>query len=286
LSFDMGLGIVPPPSARQRKLARRIGKGLDPTSCARAIERGRLGDLERWARLLFFIKRAHPARAKAVYSELALDKIDSWLAPFWPSPPTDLEHFVMAAAFKPDYEPARTWIMRHQDDLRRIPPRFAMIAPEAAARAMHRGADLAYREHLGLEWKLFTMALALLARVDKDLAARSIRRQIEMLAKSLVTHQANLYEKVDQFLPLIEEIAPGIEREVFARIDPEPAAEHWSQLLKGNASQRRAAAYLLGAAERQGGRLGEVAAAMRKPSGKRQSGRRTQSGLPGSTIKS
>jgi hypothetical protein len=84
-----------------------------------------------------------------------------------------------------------------------------------------------------------------------------------MLARSLTTHQANLYEKTDQFLPHIEEIAPGIEGEVYARIDPELAAKHWPQLLRGKAAQRRAAKYLLDAAAKHGGRMGELTAKLR-----------------------
>jgi hypothetical protein len=267
LSFDMGLGIVPAPSAPQRKLGRSICKDLDPTYCARAIEAGRLGDLERWARLLYFVKRADPTRAKKVYDELSFERIDEWSAPLWSDPPIDLEHFVMTAAFKPDYEPARSWITRHQDDLRRIPPRLVIIAPEAAAHAMRRGADLAYPENLGLSWEEFVAALTFLAQVDKELAARSIRGQINMLAKSLMTHQANLYEKVDKFLPHLEEMAPGIEGDVFAHIDPQLASKHWPQLLKGKPAQRRAAKYLLEAAAKYGGRVGDIAVKLRDQAG-------------------
>jgi hypothetical protein len=260
LSFDMGLGIVRRPSVAQRKVARRICSRLHVANCARTIEAGRLGELERWARLLYFVKRADPIRGRKVYRELSFEKMDNWLAPFWANPPPELEHFVLTASCDRNHEPARSWIARHEADLRRIPPRFAIVAPEAVANAIRRGADFAYAAELSLRWEDFIIAFVLVARVDKELAAGSIRGHIDVFVKSLTTHQANLYEKIDKFLPVLEEIAPAIEREIFARIDAELAIKHWPQLLKGKPAQRRAAKYLLKAAGKYGGPLSETAA--------------------------
>ena len=191
LSFDMGLGIVRAPNATQRRLARQLCKRIDATACARLIERGRLRDLERWARFLFFLKRADKHRAQKIIKQVALDKLDVWLEPFWEKPPIDLEHFVMTLALAPDWEPSRSWIERHRTELSEVPPRFAILAPDACAEAMRKGAHLAYPQSLGLAWEELMAALACLAKVDRDIAARSLRQEVDTVAKSLTTHQAN-----------------------------------------------------------------------------------------------
>ena len=110
LSFDMGLGIVSKPKPAQRAIGKRLCAKLDPDACARLIEAGLLRDLERWGRLLFFVMRADPRRARLIVSELKLEKLDAWLSPYWAKPPIELEHFTMTLAFRPEFEPARSWI--------------------------------------------------------------------------------------------------------------------------------------------------------------------------------
>lgn len=264
LSFDLGLGISPSPSTRQRQLARRLCAQLNATDCARLVEGGRLRDLERWARMLSFLKRANIRLARKIVSEIQLDKLDAWLGPYWPEPETGIEHFVMMLAFPPKFEPARSWIGSHISDMREIPPRFAIIAPEEVAAAMRNGAELSYPESYGLLWERMSAAFAQLANTERQLAERAVRAQANRIARSLETHQANLYEGSDAFLSVIEAIAPGIERAIIEGINPELALKHWPEPLRGKAAQRRAIHRLLDGAAKASGDIKKVTAALRK----------------------
>jgi hypothetical protein len=263
LSFDMGLGIVHAPSRMQKQLAKRLCRHVKIANCARSIERGRLSDLERWARFLSFLKRADPTRAAKIICEISLDRLDGELVPFWAKPPSELEHFVMALALRPELEPSRSWIKNHEAELQEIPPRFAIIAPEVCAEALRGGGRIAYPETFGLHWEELMVALVCLAGADRNVAEQSVRKEIEALARSLTTHQANLYEKSDAFLDVAEEVSPGITRAIIERIDPELALKHWPQLLSGKAVQRRAVTKLLDLAANHSGPLGKTALALR-----------------------
>lgn len=258
LSFDMGLGIMPAPDEGQMKLARQLCAQIDPSLCAEAINQSRLSGLERWARFLWFLRRADGNRAKRVVDRVKLDDLDTWLAPYWADPPSELLHFTSMLALPKDGEPARSWIERHQGDLVSIPMRFVLIAPQTCVGALQKGAALYYPQALGLQWDLAIAALATIAEIDQSVAASSIRNQVDGIAEGLATHQANLYEGSDLFLKAIEKIAPGIAGDIVDRIDPQLALKHWPQLLKGEQPQRRALEHLLAIARTKNGRLWQV----------------------------
>jgi hypothetical protein len=213
---------------------------------------------------LYFVRRADIRRARKIIAELSLEKIDMFVEPFWPKPPRELETFVLTLALRPDLEPARSWIARHESELREIPPRMVIVAPKSAAKAIRRGARISYPGALGLHWDVIKVALARLTQVDRELAAQYVRKEIGAIAQSLSTHQANLYEKSDDFLAYIESLSRGIVQAILSRIDPELARKHWPQLLHGNSAQKRAVDYLLAAVAGHGGPLKGIGAAMRK----------------------
>ena len=242
----------------------RLFSREDANAYAAAIENGHLRDLERSARLLSVIKRADIRLAKKIVAAISLENVDAWLKPFWPKPPSDHEHFVLMLSLKPSYEPSRSWVNAHVDDLQLIPPRFAIIAPNAVAKALRCGAQLAYSGSFGLDWLIIAGCLHCLAQANKQAASESIGTQIQAIARSLTTHQANLYEDSDKFLGAIEEIRPGIAKAVFEAIDPEAAAKHWPQLKRGSKKQRRALKRLLELASQSATPLSEVARDIRK----------------------
>jgi hypothetical protein len=166
-------------------------------------------------------------------------------------------------ALRPELEPSRSWVARHKAELREIPPRFAIIAPEVCAEALRSGGRIAYPETFGLHWQELMGTLVCLAGIDRGVAEQSIRKEVEALARSLTTQRANLYEKSDAFLDVAEEVSPGITQAIIERIDPVSALKHWPQLLSGNAAQRRALTKLLDLAANHSGPLGEAALALR-----------------------
>jgi hypothetical protein len=129
--------------------------------------------------------------------------------------------------------------------------------------ALRSGGRIAYPETFGLQWQELMAALVCLAGVDRSVAEQSIRKEVEALAPSLTTHQANLYEKSDAFLDVAEEVSPGVTRAIIERIDLESALKHWPQLHSGNAAQRGAVTKLLDLAVSHSGPLGEAAHTLR-----------------------
>ena len=118
-------------------------------------------------------------------------------------------------------------------------PSFCIVAPEATAEALRRGAFIAYPQTFGFVWDAIVGAVARLAKVDVALAKELIHT-----------------------LSLIAEIFPGMELTVIDRMDPKLAQKNWPELQKGNAAQRRTLKKLIDIALRSSEEMRTVAEAV------------------------
>jgi hypothetical protein len=107
------------------------------------------------------------------------------------------------------------------------------------------------------------VTIASISEVDKDLAVKILDMEAPQLAKTLGTHQANLYEEFDIFAKVVRELAPEKFEYILGLVEADQVEKHWATCMRGPAPQRRTMATLIEAAIRHGGELGSIAAKLR-----------------------
>jgi hypothetical protein len=254
-TFRYPLGFVekifdpPPPTSRQRAVARTILQGVEVGQIVHSIARSPRRALSNMGRFLITIHRAAPSVVRDVVEHLDLAELDRTTAGLWASPPHELAEFVSAIArFDNNWEPARTWITRHGTEMRTVPARFAIFAPEAVLAALRAGGRVDLGLSDVLRWKLPLFVLATIAERD-EVAARAVAiDHVSDLAKGFQVLQTNQCEDLDRFVELLQGVAPEALAMAFGRVDPEQARGHWAARLRGKAVERRAAGALVIAA--------------------------------------
>ncbi len=252
------------PNPEQRRVARELFSAVDQRAAARSISSAHRRTFPNVARLLWLINRAAPRVAKRIAREVDLTTLDEPSAGLWRDPPHELEELVGSLSITPNFEPARTWIGMHQQELFHIPARFAVFAPNVSVAAMSRGAsvDLGLR---GLaEWDIAAYALRALDAVDASAARQVLNSHEADLTKAFELPKSDEGEGLGSFLGIAMKVSSETVGRALSQIRIGAAEERWTELLRGNTTGRKGVAALVDLAKSQSGPVVELARRIRR----------------------
>jgi len=236
------------PSPTQRRVAEHLARAIDPAVVARAIPLGRRREWEIYSQLLAFLREVSPARARQLAVAIDFVALDEATRGLWEQLPSELVALIRVLTMLPGWEPSRSWISRHADELGRVDPILAAIAPESVVGRLRAGLPLHLTHGLDtfVDWQEPVAVLAALAGVDPTIAAQVADTNYPAIAKSFSTLQANTCEGLPLFVALLQRVAPVALTKVLQAVDPINAERAWAERLRGGAVERQAAAALLG----------------------------------------
>jgi len=255
------------PSPTQKRIAQRLAQAIDPAIVARSISLGHRREWEICSQILAFLRETFPERAKQVAVAIDFVALDEATQGLWEQPPSELVGLIRVLTMLPRYEPSRSWISRHADELGRVAPILAAIAPEAVIGRLRAGMPLhfAHAADAPLDnWDEASAVLAALAGVDRGLAAQVADDNHHAIASGFSALQTNTCAPLPLFIALLREVAPAVLERVLQALDPVNAERLWAERLRGSAVERQAAAALLHEATSIAGPLADVANRLRR----------------------
>ncbi len=236
------------PSPAQRRVAQQLARAIDPAVVARAIPLGHRREWEIYSQILAFLREVSLGRARQVAVAIDFVALDEATRGLWEQLPSELVALIRVLTMLPGWEPSRSWISRHADELGRVDPILAAIAPEAVVGRLRAGLPLHLTHGLDtfVDWREPAAVLAALARVDPAIAVQVADTNYPAIAKSFSALQANTCEGLPLFVAVLQAVTPVVLTKVLQAVDPIRAERAWAERLRGGAVERQAAAALLG----------------------------------------
>ena len=234
------------PSENQRQIAYKLVNGLNPKSISHFISVSSSRDWESYADLLYFIDEVMPEKAKQIALEVNFDVLDGATQGLWNNPPSELLFLIDALAVENNYDPARSWVNRHNGELVKLDTILAAVAPEAVASALRSGHSLDL--HLGdyADWNLAAIAIQSLSEVDKVIAFEVLNHNSQDISKGFLLKRNDCeFKNFPLFLSLMSELAPDVLKRSLDSVDPTIIETNWVQRLHGKEEEQQAVKSLI-----------------------------------------
>ena len=224
------------PSRTQKDLSRQITEAIRPMDVATGIQSCRFGDWETYARLLTWVKTVNPNKHRLIVSAISWDELERRSVGFWQRPPRELRLLLSCLTADKKFEPVRSWVFEHADQIQEIDPILAGISPETAIAILYRGGRVNLAGHNASDWELQRWALARVAQMDAGAARRMVESNVAHIVEGLSKLGVIDSEKLARFLAFVRELDRAALTRFTRRIEPQVVAQKWPGLL----NERRA----------------------------------------------
>jgi len=234
-----GLFFDEKPTKRQRAISKRIFEGLDPREVVSGIITCPFGEWENYARLLAWVRRAHPAKHRAIVQAMDWAALDHVVADKVEKPGREFSLLLtnMVTDFKSG-EPAGAWLLKHADKMKEIGSRIVILSPQTAHAVFRNGGKINLEiDHGG--WLMDAFAIARIAGLDENAAEQVVKANVAHFAKGIA--ELPLPEGMPELLTLIAG-SPELLEQIFSSVDVSRAKERWPIALLDHQSNERKAA--------------------------------------------
>lgn len=222
------------PSYDQKQVAYKLANGVNSASIAQFVSQSRRRDWQSYADLINFLEEVMPEKATQIAHLVDFNALDDTSKGLWGNKIYELLPLIAALVIGDDYEPARTWINRHSNELVNLHPLLVAIAPESTTAILRQGYDLDFKLGDLANWNLAAIAIRRLSIVDKELASMVIRNNQVGIAQGLVLKRHDCdYRRFPEFLSLMSDLTPNILKECLESLDPITVRASWSERIKG-----------------------------------------------------
>jgi hypothetical protein len=246
------------PTRRQRAISKRIFDGIDSADVIRGIVTCPYGEWENYARLLGWVRRAHPAKHREIVQAMDWAALDNAVSGRLEKPGREFGLLMWTLVLdSKTAEPVATWLLKHAPEMKEIGARIAVLSPEAARVVLsNRGTINLAHDHAS--WFVDAMAIARLAHLDEGAAKEVLTANVTHIAKGIA--ELSLAEGMPDLLRLIAG-ETEILNKVFDSVDLQHARERWPRSLTDHRSEERktARAVLRLISEQNHDELGQLA---------------------------
>ncbi|OLD64186.1 MAG: hypothetical protein AUF65_00220 [Chloroflexi bacterium 13_1_20CM_50_12] len=229
------------PSAAQRRVAKKLANALQPQIIAKAISYAPQRDWDVCAELLSFIKEVAPKQATKIANSINFAQLDETAQRLWEHCPRELLQLILSLSILPDHDPAKSWIMRHSDELGENNSVLAIVTPQIVVEKLRAG----YNLPLTLFYpELSILALHAIAAIDNSLAVSIIEQNISKIAQDLAGFQPHNCKGVATLIVYLHNLSPTAFTTIIKEINPAEAEKNWILCLKGNTESKKAIAMI------------------------------------------
>lgn len=222
------------PSHDKKQVAYKLANGINSASVAQFISYSHKHDWENYAHLINFLSEVMPEKATQIANLVDLNALDNTSKGLWGNKIYELLPLIAALAMGDDYEPARSWVNRHNNELITLHPILVAIAPESTTSILRKGYFLDFELGDLAHWEIATMAIRSLSNVDKDLASMVLRANKEGIAQGFVLKRHDCdYKCFPEFLNQMNDLTPDTLKECLESLDPVIIRASWSERLRG-----------------------------------------------------
>jgi hypothetical protein len=145
-----------------------------------------------------------------------------------------------------------------------MPSLIAVLSPELACAVVDQGGSIAIGEDMALGWPRVAYIVYKFSELRPDLVPILVAPHEAETATSLQSKQTNIFDHMDVFLRLLDEVASDSLARILARVEPVAAEAAWGACLTKGGKAGRSAAILIEHCLTMPGELGEVARRLRQ----------------------
>lgn len=237
----IGLGLGERISKRQYELVSRLAHDIDPDAIAKTLAVSSEREWQNYTMLMHFINAAAPTHARKIADAIDFTVLDQTTEGYWQSLPFEFERLVDALALPPNSEPARSWVNSHREELERVSPILAIVAPSAVVYRLHAGLQLDLDVEHGLGWERASKALKSIAKLDKGIAGHVCGQNSSAIAKGFTNGNPDGFKGIQTFATTMKALAPAVLEAVLVMVDINDAETQWTLRLHGNSSDQLSA---------------------------------------------
>ena len=242
-------------SPSQHRVAKKFANALQPQIVANAISRAAQRDWGSCADMLSFIKEAAPKHAAKIANLINFSQLDETAQGLWERCPHELLQLILSLSIFPNHEPARSWVVRHSDELEEMHSVLAIVTPQIIVEKLRVG----YEVPLTLfNSELSLLALRSITAIDSSLATRVFKHNIPTIAKELSELQPHHCQGVVTLIAYLHRLSPAVFTAMIKEIDPAKAKKNWSQCLQGNKESKKTIAVIFTCSQLAEGPITEV----------------------------
>jgi hypothetical protein len=182
-------------------------------------------------------------------------QLDRCAQGLWKQSPHELLELILSLAIPPDCNPARSWVMRHADELGELSVVLAYVTPEIVVEKLRAGDRLP----LSLFWpELTTLALHAIATIDSSLAIQIVEGCISDIAEDLSGLSPYNCEGVAELLKYLHNLSPTVFSRIIKEVDPEKAKKNWGWCLQEKTESKKLIAMIFACSQSVEGSISEV----------------------------
>ena len=122
------------PSRTQKDFSRQITDAIRPTDVAAGIQSCRFGDWETYARLMTWVAAVNPDKHRSIVSAISWDELERRSVAFWQRPPREFRLLLSRLTVDKKFEPVRSWILKHADQIQEIDRSWRVFRPRPQSR--------------------------------------------------------------------------------------------------------------------------------------------------------
>lgn len=208
------------PKIKYRKIAKEILDGIDIEVLARQVSDTNLHDMERYARLFFWIDNINANITKAVVRKINFDKIDNNSKEYFKKPPRELRLFISSIGSTEEkvfYE----WMDKHLEEIQIADPVISLVYPKVVENCMNNNLKVDIFGHNDC----FEEALHMLKAVNEydSILARKV---VEISKDNIISRISNLKYIIDftdgdlsEFMLYIVKNYEDIFKEIIEQLD-------------------------------------------------------------------
>jgi hypothetical protein len=251
--------------ARRWKIGRRICTKLDAEQLAIRLSETPKREFQQAAFFLNFLFKCAPRKFNAVVGKLNWEKISVTIGKDWENPPHEVEVLLGTLHAEKAERPAVTkFIEENASQIYKFPPRFVLMASEAAIQHVVNGREIRLVQYDHVDWDFGTYVIELFAEKRPDVLDTVISPFAGDIAKSLSRPNSSWFTDSGAFLESLRNHSPDTLRSILAKVDTATASEGWSDSLSKKGGARISAAILVDFAIELSGEIGALAQRLRK----------------------
>lgn len=253
------------PDRRQIELARELCRKIDCEKAAEIISNISRRELQSAAYFLAFFRQINLKKAGILCRHLDWNRIDKTIGDNWGYLEHDSMVFICQVSMDNESrKKAVSIIESHLNEIKVLPSRLAIVAPDLACLLIERGGQIAIGEDMSLNWKVAAYVIHQFGGLRPELVCELISPHESKAAKSLQSKQINIFDDADVFLRTLEKFAPEALTRILAMLESKAAEDAWSACFTKGGKPSRTAAILVENCITMAGEIGMVAKRLRK----------------------
>ena len=253
------------PTARHINLARALFDNVDLHDLARKLSLAPLRMFQQVTFLLALLRRVSRPKFKRLVRLIDWDALGATIGEHWSHLPHEAEILIGVAAGTSDsWITMNNFIRRNLSHIETMPPRLAVVAPDAAVELVRVGKSIALANYSHVAWTYGEFVIELFMEKAPELLPSVLAQCIPTIAQSLSEAHPSWYKKSSPMLKAMLAHAPESLQRVLDMMSAERAAIGWKAALGAERGSRKTMDVLLQAAGDRADAIGDLARQLRK----------------------